>query len=132
MRKLRVMLKTKKATGRRPAAIRNAEAMTNPGALHSDISNVFAAYDATASGLSAEEAGRRLDEYGPNSVVHEKTAHWWTHVAGAFSNAFILLLLALAAIAALPPRVDTPLVFPASEVVPGVRGGRDRRGDRDP
>ena len=40
MRKLRVVLKTKKATSQDPAAIRNAEAMTNPGALHFDISNI--------------------------------------------------------------------------------------------
>ena len=68
MRKLRVVLKRKKAAGRCPAAIRNGEAITNPGALHSDISKVFAAYGAAASGLSAEEAGRDSTSTDPTPL----------------------------------------------------------------
>jgi Mg2+-importing ATPase len=119
MRKSRVVNR-KKAAGRRPAAIRNAEAITNFGALHSDISNIFDAYGGTASGLSAEEARRRLDEHGPNSVVHDKTAHWWTHVAGAFSNAFILLLLALAAIAALTKDIEAAAIISVMVLVSAI------------
>jgi Mg2+-importing ATPase len=119
MRKLRVV-KRNTASGRRPAAIRNADAITNLLALHSDISNLSDAYSATASGLSAEEAGRRLDEYGHNSVVHEKTAHWWTHVAGAFNNAFILLLVALAAIAALTKDFEAAVIISIMVLVSGI------------
>lgn len=70
-------------------------------ALHPDIGRVFAAYRATSSGLTTEEATLRLQDHGLNSVIHEKAAQWWTHLLGAFNNAFILLLLALALIAAL-------------------------------
>src|SRR5690348_15640311 len=101
MLKLRVVNR-KKVAGRRCATIGKAESSTRPGlALHPDLPDAFDAYGLTALGLNNEEAARRLDEYGPNSVVHENTSHWWTHVVGAFNNAFILLLLALAAIAAL-------------------------------
>ena len=119
MRKLRVV-KRNTASARRPAAIRNADAITNLLALHSDISTLSDAYSATASGLSAEEAGRRLDEYGHNSVVHEKTAHWWTHVAGAFNNAFILLLVALAAIAALTKDFEAAVIISIMVLVSGI------------
>ncbi|MCC7499862.1 MAG: magnesium-translocating P-type ATPase [Bryobacterales bacterium] len=58
-------------------------------------------YGAILTGLSAEEAAGRLEQFGPNSVVHQKATHWWTQAVGALNNAFILLLLALAAVAAL-------------------------------
>lgn len=111
MLKLRVVNR-KKVAGGRPAVLGNAESTTSLGlALHPEISNAFDAHGVTAAGLSAEQAARRLDEYGPNSVVHENTAHWWTHVVGAFNNAFILLLLALAAIAALTKDFEAAVII---------------------
>ncbi len=70
-------------------------------ALYPEIEKVFDAFGSTPSGLSAEEAARRLGEYGPNSVTGQRAVRWGTYLVGAFNNAFILLLSALAAIAVL-------------------------------
>ena len=120
MLKLRVVNR-KKVAGRRSAVVGRAESTTNWGlALHPDLSDAFDAHGVTALGLSTEEAARRLDEYGPNSVVHENTAHWWTHVVGAFNNAFILLLLALAAIAALTKDFEAAVIISVMVLISAV------------
>ena len=49
-------------------------------------------------GLTQNEAGTRLESFGPNEVVHERAPSWPKQLLGAFNNAFILLLLALALI----------------------------------
>jgi Mg2+-importing ATPase len=63
--------------------------------------NILQEYRTTINGLGPEEVRERLAQYGPNTVVREKTANWAAHLLHAFNNAFILLLLALAAVAAL-------------------------------
>ena len=111
MLKLRVM-NGKKSAGLRPSGAAGTQPDSNfAQALSPDIGNVFDAYGVSLSGLSTEEAAARLDQYGPNSVVHEQAAHWWTHLLGAFNNAFILLLLALAAIAALTRDFEAAVII---------------------
>jgi Mg2+-importing ATPase len=100
MLKLRVVNR-KGVADRRLVGVSNDTRNSLAHALYPGLERVFEAYGVTRSGLSAEEAANRLDDYGANSVVHEQAAHWWTHLMRSFNNAFILLLLALAAVAAL-------------------------------
>jgi len=53
------------------------------------------------SGVRSAIVFGRSQGYGPSSAVRGKAVPWWTHMLGAFNNAFILLLLTLAVIAAL-------------------------------
>jgi Mg2+-importing ATPase len=70
-------------------------------ALVLDVQHVFKELASSPDGLRIEEAEQRLHDHGSNTVVREKAVRWWTHLIHAFNNAFILLLLTLAAIAAL-------------------------------
>jgi Mg2+-importing ATPase len=69
--------------------------------LHADVHRVLEAFNTSTAGLSAEDARRRLEEYGPNTVVHQAAPRWWIYLLSAFNNAFVLLLLVLAAVSAL-------------------------------
>jgi Mg2+-importing ATPase len=89
-------------------------------ALHEDIQRVLEEYETTLAGLSSEAVGQRLDEYGSNTVVHEEAAGWWLHLLHAFNNAFILLLLALAVIAALTRDFEAAVIIAAMVLISGV------------
>jgi Mg2+-importing ATPase len=49
-------------------------------------------------GLTEEEADRRLNQYGPNEVAHEKTASWYSMLFRNFANPFIVVLLILGSV----------------------------------
>ncbi|QOY89393.1 magnesium-translocating P-type ATPase [Paludibaculum fermentans] len=70
-------------------------------ASQTDALTLMNEFGAGLQGLSLETAEQRLGEYGPNTVVREESNGWWRHLLHAFNNAFILLLLALAGIAAI-------------------------------
>jgi Mg2+-importing ATPase len=119
MLKLRVV-NWKRVADRRPVGGSNENRNNLAQALYPGIERVFEAYGATPLGLSADEAANRLDEYGANSVVHEKAAHWWTHLVRAFNNAFILLLLALAAVAALTGDLEAAVIISIMVLISAV------------
>jgi Ca2+-transporting ATPase len=50
------------------------------------------------SGLTADEARRRLDRHGPNLLPHAPPAPWWRKLAAQFASPLVLLLLAAAAV----------------------------------
>ena len=52
-------------------------------------------------GLSAEEAGRRLERYGPNELRKEERAAPWRLFLNQFKNALIVILLVAIALSAL-------------------------------
>ena len=52
----------------------------------------------TLSGLSEEEVRRRIEQYGHNSVAHEKLKPWYIQLLLAFKNPFNLVLVILATI----------------------------------
>jgi Mg2+-importing ATPase len=89
-------------------------------ALHEDTLRVLEEYQTTLSGLSPEAVGQRLSEYGSNTVVHEKAARWWLYLLHAFNNAFILLLLALAAVAALTRDFEAAVIIAVMVLISGV------------
>ena len=61
-----------------------------------DLKELLSSLDTTEQGLSTETAERRLQEFGPNEVSHEKTARWYVMLVKNFYNPFIALLCALA------------------------------------
>lgn len=49
-------------------------------------------------GLTQEEAERRLKQYGPNQIAHEKSVAWYNLLYHAFRNPFVLVLIILGVI----------------------------------
>jgi Mg2+-importing ATPase len=89
-------------------------------ALHADVQRVLEEFGSTTQGLGADAVQQRLDEYGPNTVVHEKAVRWWTHLLRAFNNAFILLLLVLAAVAALTRDFEAAVIISTMVLISAV------------
>jgi Mg2+-importing ATPase len=89
-------------------------------ALHEDIQRVLEEFETSPAGLSGETVAQRLDEFGTNTVVHEEAAGWWVHLLHAFNNAFILLLLALAAVAALTRDLEAAVIIATMVLISGV------------
>ena len=54
-------------------------------------------FDSSATGLSELAAERRLEEFGPNEVVHERPPAWYVQLASAFNNPFNWVLACLIA-----------------------------------
>ncbi|MGC4048918.1 MAG: HAD-IC family P-type ATPase [Paludibaculum sp.] len=69
--------------------------------VRADTETLLREYGVTLDGLSRQTASERLEEYGPNTVVREEANGWRRHLLHSFNNAFILLLLALAGLAAI-------------------------------
>ena len=58
------------------------------------IETVLGALEATRTGLTADEARRRLDAWGPNELQSLATTSAWRTFAAQFRNALIIILLA--------------------------------------
>ena len=52
----------------------------------------LAALDSATDGLSAREAARRLEEFGPNRVEAAARMPWWLSLLGEFTHFFALIL----------------------------------------
>ncbi|MCZ2154568.1 MAG: magnesium-translocating P-type ATPase [Bryobacterales bacterium] len=89
-------------------------------ALHDDVQAVLDAFQTTPAGLSSDQAAQRLLEYGPNTVVHQREMAWWFYLLRAFNNAFILLLLALAVVAALTEDFEAAIIISVMVLISGV------------
>ncbi|MEV7413763.1 magnesium-translocating P-type ATPase [Streptomyces sp. NPDC089919] len=76
-----------RAVGERLAAVND----------HSEV-QVLQHVDAGRTGLTHDEAARRLERHGPNAVAQQRAPHWGVQLAKAFWNPFILVLVALAAV----------------------------------
>ena len=89
-----------------------------PGSLlDSEPSEVLEELGSSLQGLSSEVALERLQQWGPNTVLREKPPRWWNHLYDAFNNAFILLLLSLAGIAALTGDKDAVIIISTMVVI---------------
>ncbi len=67
----------------------------------------------SAAGLTAEEAERRLEEYGANTVVEEHRQGWTKLLLMAVVNPLVILLAALAVIAYVTEDMRTAVVITA-------------------
>lgn len=68
------------------------------GVAQSDSEEAFRGLQTSASGLSEEEAGRRLEEYGPNVVTQEQRYGRLKLLGRACANPLVILLLLLATV----------------------------------
>ena len=87
------------------------EDMLRARALHADVQRVLDEFGTSVTGLHADAVEQRIKQFGRNTVVREKAAGWWTYLLRAFNNAFILLLLALAAVAALTRDFEAAIII---------------------
>jgi magnesium-transporting ATPase (P-type) len=75
-------------------------------------STVAIAEAAPPTGLSADEAARRLAAEGPNTVGIERGRHWAGILAAQFRSPLVLVLVAAAAIShLLGERVETGVIL---------------------
>jgi P-type Mg2+ transporter len=63
---------------------------------HDDPAGAIARLQSHADGLTAEEAARRLQQFGPNEIAHEKPLSAWLRLWRCYLNPFNLLLTVLA------------------------------------
>jgi Mg2+-importing ATPase len=89
-------------------------------AAQADAELLFAELGSGHDGLSAETADERRRAHGPNTVVRENTVRWWAHLFNAFNNAFILLLLTLAAVAALTKDMTAAVIISTMVVISAI------------
>jgi len=76
-----------------------ARSDTTSPAWHSlDAGHVLESLDAPDSGLDSEEAARRLEHYGPNSLPEPPRRPAWRRLLGHFHNVLIYALLGAAAL----------------------------------
>lgn len=96
----------------RPQAIRNNEDIA-PVSWH-DLppDDALAHLAASREGLDHAEAGRRLNDFGPNALPTAKSKGPWRRFAEQFNNLLIYVLLASAAVtAALGHSIDTGVIL---------------------
>jgi P-type Mg2+ transporter len=67
-------------------------------AAASDLTRVFQMCETSPTGLTEEEAERRLEQYGPNVVTQEHRYGWVGLLGKALVNPLVILLLVLAAL----------------------------------
>lgn len=114
------ILAEKKPRGRRTGRAQDAPhlAARFPALmLDSEPSRVLEELGSSTQGLSSESALERLQQWGPNTVLRERPPRWWNHLYDAFNNAFILLLLSLAGIAALTGDKDAAIIISTMVVI---------------
>ncbi len=63
-----------------------------------EVDEVISTLGSNKGGLSAEEARKRLAQFGPNELSQEKTVSWWVMLLEQFKNVLIIILLVAAAI----------------------------------
>ncbi len=73
-------------------------------------------------GLSAEEAARRLEEYGPNELRAEESAPPWRMFVAQFNDFMIWVLMAAVVLAALEGQVPEAIAITAILILNGVLG----------
>src|SRR5258708_12320258 len=61
-----------------------------------DMAEVLQGMGTSTNGLTAEEAARRLEEFGPNEVGREKHEGWLQRLYLAGRNPLVILLMVLA------------------------------------
>src|SRR5216684_792255 len=81
---------------RKPAAIRVSARLAE--AARMETADVLRLLDTSASGLTAEAAATRLEQYGPNEVASERRTSWFWRLLHTTRNPLVILLSVLAAI----------------------------------
>jgi Ca2+-transporting ATPase len=105
-------------------AVRAPAVPPAPGAWHSlDVDGVAAALGTSLrSGLTAAEAGRRLEAHGPNELEHGDTVSPWRVLLAQFKNVLILILLVAVALSAVLGHATEAVVVSVIVVFAAVLG----------
>lgn len=70
-----------------------------------------------STGLHADTAKARLEEYGPNVLSYKSAAPWWLILWNAFFHPFNIILLALATISGITGDMSTLSIMIAMVVI---------------
>ncbi len=77
----------------------------------SSVNELYKVHGTSEKGLSGEEAERRLEEFGANVVVHEKSNGWLKLLITAIVNPLVILLAVLATVSLLTQDVETAVII---------------------
>src|SRR5215467_12912536 len=82
--------------------------------------DALAALGASREGLTEEEAGARLEQYGFNDAASEKPPRWHVQLPLAFKNPFIILLIGLAVVSWLTGDYKATFIVSTMVVISGM------------
>ena len=95
--------------------------MTEHYALDSEASIANLQSDAQ-SGLTADEAARRLAEYGPNELQEAPRKPAWIRFLGQFTDLIVIVLLAAAVVSAIVHEASDAIAIAVIVVINGILG----------
>ena len=78
----------------------------------------------TSSGLSGPDAGKRLQEFGPNAITSEKPPSVWAIAAGQFRNPMNIMLVAVVVVSFAIGEVSTGIIVALLILLNVVLGSR--------
>jgi Mg2+-importing ATPase len=81
------------------------------------VQNALDSLDATHEGLSAKEAEKRLDEYGPNELTHLKRLGFWTDMFNRLKSPLVVQLLVIALVSAVIGELKSTVIVSAMIVL---------------
>jgi len=81
------------------------------------VQEAIKALNSTPKGLSAEEAERRLDEYGANELAHAKQIGFWCDIFRRCKSPLVIQLLVIAAIAGIIGEVKSAVIVGAMVIL---------------
>ncbi len=86
--------------------------------------------ESSSRGLAAEEAERRLDEYGPNELSHLKSLSFFADMLHRFTSPLVVQLLVIALVSAVIGEVASTVIVGAMIVLSvGLASVLDRKSD---
>ncbi len=77
------------------------------------IGEALAALTSSLQGLSREEAGRRLEEFGPNELTHLRRLGFWADISHRFKGPLVIQLLVIALVSAVIGELKSTVIVGA-------------------
>jgi len=111
---------TRRGNGKAQASAGRAAAASLRQAAGSSADEIFRSQTTGATGLTTEEAGRRLAEHGGNQVAHERPPSWYLHLWHGFANAFSALLAILATVSWATGDRESAIIIAVMVLVSGM------------
>ena len=100
-------------------------ALTSPPPFARDAADVAASLGTDpTSGLSAEEAAHRLEQFGPNEITSEKPPSVWAVALGQFRNPMNIMLVAVVVVSFAIGEVSTGIIVALLILLNVVLGSR--------
>lgn len=94
----------------------------------SDVEETEALLRSAPDGLDPAEAARRIAQYGPNEIEHEKTTPWWKTLLHQFTDPLIYILIVAAIVTfALQDFIDTGVILVVVLINAAIGFSQERR-----